>query len=117
MEIPDFVFEIPDDAAPEVKLYMRAQVVIQAAFHAFGDREYLPRAATLTTDDLKDVLAFALAMLVAADASAKTNRDIRTNTDTIARYMRQMATSMREGGDDNPKRLLEVLGMLSTPVN
>ena len=38
-EIPDISTYIPEDADDYTKQFMRAQMVMQAAFHAFGDRE------------------------------------------------------------------------------
>jgi predicted helicase len=52
-EIPDISTFIPEDADPYTKQYMRAQMVMQAAFHAFGDRHAGTNVATIR-DDLND---------------------------------------------------------------
>jgi hypothetical protein len=117
MEIPDFLYEIPEDATPFEKLYMRAQVVIQAAFHAFGDRDYLPDKATLSAHELLEVLAMSSAMLLTLDPSAKTKRDVRLKAEGLGHDIQKMALAIKETGDTNIQRMMDALRMTSSATN
>lgn len=118
MAVPEFVYGgIPEDATPEEALYLRAQIVIQAAFYALGDREHLPGTATLDRDELTDVLGCALAMMVAADKRAKNSRDIRLVSEATAKSVQRYAIALREAGDDVVNQLLAAMGVWSSPVN
>lgn len=115
--IPEFLFHIPDDATPDEKRYMRAQMVIQAAFHSFGDREILPGTATLERQELERTLATALAMLLAVDGQLKTPRDLRAAAEDHAKYIRQYAGILQSGGDRIAERLLDELRLKASSTN
>jgi hypothetical protein len=114
MEIPEFLHSIPEDADDATKLFMRAQAVINAVFHSFGDPTLKPGTMTLPTADLEEVLSAALAMLISTDANLKTKRDIRLAAENHGKFIRLFVEAMRERGDDTPKRLLDALNMQHT---
>lgn len=117
IEVPELLLQgIPEGASPEQKLYLQAQLVIQSAFYTFGDREHLPDTATLDRQDLTEVLALAMAMLVAADPKLKTNRDIRLQAEEVGKCVRENALALRARGDDIAERLLQAMGIWSSPV-
>lgn len=96
--IPEISAFIPEDADERTKEYMRAQMVIQAAFAAFGDRATKPGTATLPTHEVRDVLCVALAMMVAIDNSLKTPRDVRLELDRHAKFIRQYTKILNDAG-------------------
>lgn len=50
-------------------------------------------------------------MLVTADPSLKTNRDLRQRCDGIAGYVREFAMVLRENDDRIAEQMLDALGM------
>ncbi len=110
--IPEALYNIPDDATPEEKLYMRAQMVIQAAFYAFGDPDERPGAVSLGTDELIEVLNFATAMLLSTDESLRTRQAIRKATQEIERRLRVGVEVLQ--GDSTTQEMLDYLGMTSS---
>ena len=117
IEIPDWASSIPDDADEHTKLYMRAQIVIQSAFHAFGDRTAKPGTATLATNDLINTIGFALGMLLATKGSLKTQSEIVGEAESLAIYVAASAKIFRDTNDTNPQALLDALGMTISSVN
>jgi hypothetical protein len=114
MEIPEFLHAIPEDADEATKLFMRAQAVINAVFHSFGDPDLKPGTYTLPTADLEEVISAALAMLISTDANLKTKRDVRLAVEDHCKFIRSFVDAMRERGDDTPSRLLDALNMQHT---
>jgi hypothetical protein len=117
IEVPDLLFQdIPVDATPKQKLYMRAQLVLQSAFYTFGSREHLPDTATLDRQDLVEVLGAAISMLVAADPQLKTNRDLRLQAEAVGKFIKEGTLAMRAQDDNIAELLLEAMGLWhSTP--
>ncbi|QGN54069.1 hypothetical protein [Novosphingobium sp. Gsoil 351] len=114
IEVPEFVFDIPADAPPEQQLYMRAQIIVQSAFHTFGDREAVPAAATLDRAELTKAVAMALAMLLVSNRALKTRRDLRLESEKWAKYVAGLANAMHDGGDDPASKIFQALGMWTT---
>ena len=110
--IPKALYSIPEDATPEEKLYMRAQMVIQAAFYAFGDPDERPGTVSLGTDELIQVLNFATAMLLSTDDSLRTRQAIRKATQEIERRIRVGVEVLQ--GDSTTQEMLDNLGMSSS---
>ena len=118
MEVPEVVLQgIPEDASPEEKLYLRAQMVIQSAFYTFGDRENLADAATIDPDELAEVLTIAIAMLMAADPKLKTSSDIEYQADVVGTCVRGTALAMRAMGDNSADLILKAIGLQSSPAH
>ena len=65
---------------------MRAQIVIQSAFHAFGDRTAKPGTATLATNDLINTIGFALGMLLATKGKLA-HQDAVLLLDQVSRHL------------------------------
>lgn len=81
------------------QLYMRAQIVIQAAFFAFGDREAKTGVATLKIEDLINTLGFATGALLAAKETLATEGEIVGEAENIGNYIAACAQLFRETGD------------------
>lgn len=111
MEVPDFFYGIPDDADEQTKLYMRASLIIQGAFHTFGDAELKPGTRTIGRSDLESAIALALAMLMTTDDQIKTKQQVRKQADVIAKYIADMTNAIRENGDSGPSALLAALNL------
>jgi hypothetical protein len=113
MELPGFSYTIPEDADPATKEYMRAQVVIQAAFHAFGDRNLKPGTATLPIVGVREVLAAAMGMMLALDSSLKTPRDVRIEAERLTKFVRTYADAIRSSPEASAS-ILDALNMTMT---
>jgi hypothetical protein len=113
-QIPDFLYDIPEDAPEAIKLHLRAQRVIQAAFYAFGDPEERKGSLTLGRDELLEVINFAAAMLTSA-RSELTRQDLRKETERQEKFVRLAAEAMRE--DTTPRRLLDALGISASKAH
>lgn len=107
--VPEALFSIPDDASPEDKLHLRAQMVIQAAFYVFGDPDERPGTMSLGTGELLEVLNFATAMLLASSQGLRTRSDIRKVTEAQEKYIRSAAEALQ--GDNTVPQMLAMLGM------
>jgi len=107
--VPDFVYDIPDDTPEEIKLHLRAQRVIQAAFYAFGDPDERPDTLSIGSAELLDVIAYAATILIAANSGVKTRRDIRVATEHYEKRMRLVAEALLT--DSSGSQLLEHLGI------
>ncbi len=117
MEVPEFVHSIPDDADEATKRYMRAQAVIGAAFHSFGDQAGGSGTATLCTRELERVLATALGMLISIDPQVNTRTKVRSAVDHHARYVRSFVDAMHRMGDTTPQTILDALHLQRATVN
>jgi hypothetical protein len=118
LEVPTELFaSIPDDADEATKLYLRAQVMIQAAFHSMGDRDVAPGETTVRYDELEQVLSAALAMLVAADSTLTTRRDVRLRLEEHGKYMRGFAEALKDSDDRNAIDILDTLRIRKSSVN
>jgi hypothetical protein len=118
MEVPDDLYTgIPEDADEPTKLYMRAQMVIQSAFYALGDREVSPGEATLGYRELEEILGMALAMLVAGNDSLKTKRDVRLDVERIGKLVRAYAEILKEGQDTQAIEILDMLRLRQSSTN
>lgn len=67
--------------------------------------------------DLEQVLAAALAMLISTETDLKTRQDFRHAADDLARYIREFAWTLRDGGDLTPRHLLDALNMRRSSPN
>lgn len=117
-EVPSELFEgIPEDADPMTKLYMRAQTVIQAAFYSLGDREISPGEITMENAELETILATALAILIAADPSAKSKRDLRLQIEAHAKHMIGFAAALKHANDTQVFDVLDILRLRRSKPN
>ena len=114
-EVPDFVYDIPDDASEIVKLHLRAQRVIQAAFYAFGDPDERPGSLSIGANDLLEVVTYAAGTLIAASGHYKTRRDIREATEHQAKLMRGVAEALQN--DTSGPQLFAHLGIVTSKLN
>lgn len=110
-EIPDISTFIPADADPYTKQYMRAQMVMQSAFHAFGDRQAGTNVATIPVAEVIDVLCVALAMTTAINPGVQTPRDVREELDAQAKFTKRQVLALRNGGEEHLKALADTLSM------
>lgn len=110
-EIPDISSFIPEDADDYTKQFMRAQMVMQAAFHAFGDREAGSNVATIPISEVVEVLCVALAMTTAINPGMKTTRDVRLELEEQAKFVKRYVAALREGDPENLKIVAAALSM------
>lgn len=115
LEIPEFLHGIPDDAPPATKDFMRAQALIQAAFHTYGD----PRVERVSVgrDELYRVLGMALSILLATDKQLITPRDLRLGCDETGKDIADFARALREAGTKDIEGLLQIIGIDDSYVN
>jgi hypothetical protein len=114
-EVPEFLYDIPEDAPDEVKLHLRAQRLVQAAFYAFGDPNERPGSLSVGAAELLEVLNFATAMLTAASRATATRQDIRRETERQERFVRLAAETLRS--DNTIPQLLASLGISASQPN
>ena len=105
----DLHFEIPEDAPEGVKLHMRAQMAIQAAFYAFGDPKERPGRLSIGASDVMQVLACSLAMLLSTDETLRTRGQLREASEKLAKGVREMAQVLQQ--DSTVDQMLDKLGM------
>lgn len=115
LEVPDFLHAIPQDEDPDVQEFMRAQALIQAAFHTYGDPA--KGAAVVSRDDLYSVLGVALALLASTDPRADTPRDLRLLVEAQAKVIIGYAKGLRESGDMTAETILRHLGIAEERLN
>ena len=113
--VPEAPFSIPDHAPPEVKLHMRAQMIIQTAFYAFGNPETRPGMQTLNADDFLEVLNMAMAMVLSTDKSLKTPQAVRLAAADQAKRIREFMAPLQ--GDATVEQMLATLGMTRSASN
>jgi hypothetical protein len=118
LEVPvELYSSIPEDADEATKLYMRAQVVIQGAYYSLGDRDISPGEASLEYSELEQILAAALAMLVAGNRHLKTKRDIRLRVEEHAKYIRGFAEILKGAQDTQAIDILDMLQVRRSSTN
>jgi hypothetical protein len=110
-EIPDISAHIPEDADDYTKQFMRAQMVMQAAFHAFGDRAAGSSVATIPLNEVVEVLCVALAMTTAINPGMKTSRDVRLELEEQAKFVKRYVAELREGHPENLEIVAAALSM------
>jgi hypothetical protein len=110
-EIPDISTYIPADADPDTKQFMRAQMVMQAAFHAFGNRQAGTNVATIPIAEVIDVMCVALAMTTAINPGVQTPRDVREELDAQAKFTKRHVLALRNGGEETLKAIADALSM------
>ncbi|WP_278987261.1 hypothetical protein [Sphingobium yanoikuyae] len=115
--IPEQMFDIPDDLEPAEFRHVCAQIAIQAVVHAMGSREVKPGHASISAPMLAEALALSIAMLISADDSKNTPRDIRMAGEQIGKMVGGFATILREGNDTTGAQMLGLLGLGTAKVN
>lgn len=113
--VPEKLYRIPHDAPEEDKLHLRAQMVIQCAFYAFGDPDERPGTMTLGKVEMIEVLNMATAMLLSTDDKLRTRSAIRAATEACEKQTRNMVEALE--GDHTPQQLLSMLGMATSYPN
>jgi hypothetical protein len=113
--VPEALFSIPEDADETTKLHMRAQMVIQAAFYAFGDPDARPGTATLGTKELLEVLSMSMALLLAANEGVRTPSDVRKATEHYEKIIRAHVLDWRD--DATASQMLAMLGISTSALH
>ena len=113
--VPQALFAIPDVAPPRVRLRMRVQMVIQAAFYAFGYPDARPGTQTLNAEDFLKVLNMATAMLLSADRGLRTRQAVRQASEDQAKRVRALTEALQ--GDTTVEQMLAMLGMTRSAPN
>ena len=115
--IPEQMFDIPDDLPPGEFRHVCAQIAIQAVVHAMGSREVKEGHASLSAPMLAEALAMSIAMLISADDSKTTPRDLRLAGEHYGKMIAGFAGILNEGRDTTGAQLLSMMGLESTKLN
>lgn len=86
-------------------------MVMQTAFHAFGDRQAGTNIATIPIAEVIDVMCVALAMTTAINPGVQTPRDVREELDAQAKFTKRHVLALRSGGAENLKAIADALSM------
>lgn len=115
--VPEELFDIPDDLEPGEYRHVCAQIAIQAVTYAMGSREVKEGHASIATPMLAEALAMALAMLITADESKATPRDVRLSAEHYGKMIGGFASILKNGDDNTGSQLLDMLGVSRTKLN
>lgn len=115
--VPEELFDIPDDLEPGEYRHVCAQIAIQAVTYAMGSREVKEGHASIAAPMLAEALAMAIAMLITADETKSTPRDIRLTGEHFGKLIGGFASILKEGKDTSGAQILSMLGVGQTKLN
>lgn len=115
--VPEELFDIPDNLSPGEYRHVCAQVAIQAVTYAMGSREVKEGHASIAMPLLAEALAMGVAMLITADETIKTPRDIRMAGEHFGKLIGGFAAILQNGNDTTGDQLLDMLGVSRTKLN
>ena len=115
--VPKELFDIPDNLSPGEYRHVCAQVALQAVTYAMGSREVKEGHASIAMPMLAEALAMGIAMLITADDTKRTPRDIRVAGEYFGKLIGGFATILHDGEDRTGSQLLDMLGVMPTKLN
>lgn len=115
--VPEEMFDIPDNLSPGEYRHVCAQIAIQAVTHAMGSREVKEGHASIAMPMLSEALAMGIAMLITADETKRTPRDMTLAGEHFGKLIGGFAAILQNGDDTTGSQLMEMLGVTRTKLN
>lgn len=109
---PDELFQIPENLDPAQRIYVAAQIAIQAIILASGSRLADEPVTAMSLAEIRDSLLVALAMVHSSSAGGLTTpRDIRLQGEAIGKEIADMIKNLKAGGDTTADQIFEAMGI------
>lgn len=115
---PDELFRIPENVDPAQRIYVAAQIAIQAVILASGSRFADEPVTAMNLAEVRESLLVALAMVHSTAAGGLTTpRDIRLRGEAIGKEIADMIKDLKSGGDTTADQIFEAMGITFESTN